>query len=298
MALKGILLQFNRHWATLFDAQRSLSTIPCIAAEHKFLPKAKYMQWTTGQNVPTDSPSEHPAALEFQNRNPRNLERLAFAMKDEGWKTSWPPRNYWHRIVIHRSQKHITAWLEGSTTYLGWGIHDCPESSPQHVPSVAVVTVSTKEWAIRSRLGKTTGPAVGKIVGLVLARRCLQAGLGQARFQLIPREFRRVQTVQSFWMGMKEGGFVLSEPRRSRGTWGVIPIPGPGNLGARREALLVLNSDLEVPLIRQPSNQRRGLPWPTDSPSYPPEARLPVPRRSDRPKPSRNPPKRGRRLVV
>uniref|UniRef100_A0A8C4QX07 Uncharacterized protein n=1 Tax=Eptatretus burgeri TaxID=7764 RepID=A0A8C4QX07_EPTBU len=146
---------------------RCLSTIPCTAAEHKLSPKAKYMGRPTGQNVPTDAPSEHPAALEFQNRNPRNLERLTFAMKDQGWETSWPPRNYWHRIVIRRSQKHITAWLEGSTAF------------------------STKEWAIRSMLGKTKGPAVGRIIGLVLARRCLQAGLGQARFSIDPS---RIQT--------------------------------------------------------------------------------------------------------
>ncbi|MEE6520503.1 hypothetical protein FKM82_018413 [Ascaphus truei] len=33
----------------------------------------------------------------FANRNPRNLERLALALKDRGWATVWPNREYWHR---------------------------------------------------------------------------------------------------------------------------------------------------------------------------------------------------------
>lgn len=35
----------------------------------------------------------------FVNRNPRNLEQMALAVKDRGWKTTWPHRSFYHRFV-------------------------------------------------------------------------------------------------------------------------------------------------------------------------------------------------------
>jgi len=35
----------------------------------------------------------------FVNRNPRNLEQMALAVKDRGWGTAWPSRQYYHRFV-------------------------------------------------------------------------------------------------------------------------------------------------------------------------------------------------------
>lgn len=35
----------------------------------------------------------------FVNRNPRNLEQLALAVKDRGWKTTWPSQQFYHRSV-------------------------------------------------------------------------------------------------------------------------------------------------------------------------------------------------------
>lgn len=35
----------------------------------------------------------------FWNRNPRNLEQMALAVKDRGWKTTWPHRSFYHRFV-------------------------------------------------------------------------------------------------------------------------------------------------------------------------------------------------------
>ncbi|KAF6115089.1 mitochondrial ribosomal protein L18 [Phyllostomus discolor] len=38
-------------------------------------------------------------APEFTNRNPRNLELLAVARKERGWRTVWPSREFWHRYL-------------------------------------------------------------------------------------------------------------------------------------------------------------------------------------------------------
>lgn len=47
---------------------------------------------------PEVDPLENEAvAPEFTNRNPRNLELLAVARKERGWKTVWPSREFWHR---------------------------------------------------------------------------------------------------------------------------------------------------------------------------------------------------------
>lgn len=35
----------------------------------------------------------------FVNRNPRNLEQMAIAVKDRGWATVWPKREYYHRCA-------------------------------------------------------------------------------------------------------------------------------------------------------------------------------------------------------
>lgn len=44
-----------------------------------------------------DTSENEIVAPEFTNRNPRNLEQLALARKERGWKTTWPKREFWHR---------------------------------------------------------------------------------------------------------------------------------------------------------------------------------------------------------
>lgn len=43
----------------------------------------------------------------FINRNPRNLEQMALAVKDRGWKTTWPHREFYHRSVWRKYDKHV-----------------------------------------------------------------------------------------------------------------------------------------------------------------------------------------------
>ncbi|TMS17260.1 39S ribosomal protein L18, mitochondrial [Larimichthys crocea] len=50
----------------------------------------------------------------FVNRNPRNLEQMALAVKDRGWKTTWPRREFYHRLEFSRSQHHVTAQVFSS----------------------------------------------------------------------------------------------------------------------------------------------------------------------------------------
>lgn len=131
----------------------------------------------------------------FVNRNPRNLELMALAVKDRGWKTTWPHRQFYHRLVFSRSQHHVTAEV------FSYG-------SP-----VPVLKCSTKEWALKRELGSTCCVAACQAVGEVLAQRCQQAGITRMVYRAIPWQYRS-DAVQSFRTAMKGRGITLSEPRR------------------------------------------------------------------------------------
>ncbi|XP_041800306.1 39S ribosomal protein L18, mitochondrial isoform X1 [Chelmon rostratus] len=131
----------------------------------------------------------------FVNRNPRNLEQMALAVKDRGWKTTWPRRQFYHRLEFSRSQHHVTAQVFSCT-------------SP-----VPVLSCSTKEWAVKKELASTNCVAACQAVGEVLAHRCHQAGITRMVYWEIPWIYRS-DAIQSFRTAMKQGGIILSEPRR------------------------------------------------------------------------------------
>ncbi|XP_066506037.1 39S ribosomal protein L18, mitochondrial [Hoplias malabaricus] len=131
----------------------------------------------------------------FVNRNPRNLEQLALAVKDRGWATLWPSKHYYHRLVFRRSQHHVYAEVFS------------------HESSVPVLTCSTQEWAVKKELYSTHSVSACRAVGEILAQRCNEAGITHMVYKEIPWSFR-TEAVQTFWTAMKEGGVVLNEPRR------------------------------------------------------------------------------------
>lgn len=142
--------------------------------------------------IPEENEAVNPT---FVNRNPRNLEQMALAVKDRGWKTTWPHREFYHRLTFSRSQHHVTAQVFSS-------------SSP-----VPVISCSTKEWAVKKHLGSTKCVAACQAVGEVLAQRCQQAGITRMVYRAIPWTYRS-DAVQSFRKAMKDSGIILSEPRR------------------------------------------------------------------------------------
>ncbi|KAI5104790.1 39S ribosomal protein L18, mitochondrial isoform X1 [Silurus meridionalis] len=132
----------------------------------------------------------------FVNRNPRNLEQMAIAVKDRGWATIWPKREYYHRLLLKRSQHHVSAAVFSRDS------------------DVPVLTCSTQEWALKQQLGSSRSVAACRAVGDVLAQRCLEAGITRLVYREVPWTFRS-DSVQMFWTAMKEGGVMLSEPKRS-----------------------------------------------------------------------------------
>lgn len=94
----------------------------------------------------------------FTNRNPRNLEYLRIAHKPDGYYVDKPGRSYWHKLELTQTTRHITASL----------VH--------HING-SVLTASTREWAIKKQLYKTTDSSAYTNLARVFAQRCLESGL-------------------------------------------------------------------------------------------------------------------------
>ncbi|XP_074780886.1 large ribosomal subunit protein uL18m isoform X2 [Athene noctua] len=142
-----------------------------------------------------DTSENEVVSPDFTNRNPRNLEQLALARKERGWKTTWPKREFWHRLRLERTQHYVEAFVERSN-------------------GDVVVSASTQEWAIKKHLYSPKGVTACKNLGRVMARRCLEAGINFVNFKaIIPWEYR-CDSIQEFKKAVEEGGVVLCEPRR------------------------------------------------------------------------------------
>ncbi|KFQ42826.1 hypothetical protein N333_03613, partial [Nestor notabilis] len=143
-----------------------------------------------------DTSENEIVAPDFTNRNPRNLEQLALARKERGWKTTWPKREFWHRLRLERTQHYVEAFVERSN-------------------GDVVLSASTREWAIKKHLYSPKGVAACRNLGRVMAQRCLEAGINFVNFKaVIPWEYRCDSASTEFEKAMQEGGVILREPRR------------------------------------------------------------------------------------
>ncbi|XP_066467439.1 large ribosomal subunit protein uL18m [Tiliqua scincoides] len=142
-----------------------------------------------------DTRENEMVAPDFTNRNPRNLEQLAVARKERGWKTTWPKRDSWLRLRLERTQRHVEAYVE-------------------HCSGHVVVSASTREWAIKKHLHNTAGVAACENVGRVLAQRCLEGGINFVDFRTVIPWEKHCDSIQRFQNAMTEGGVELKELRR------------------------------------------------------------------------------------
>ncbi|XP_064460047.1 large ribosomal subunit protein uL18m-like [Ornithodoros turicata] len=136
---------------------------------------------------------------QFVNRNPRNLEQMLLAAKPLGYALDNPPRNYWHKLLVERTQKHITA-------------------SVVHNTGKIVLTASTTEWGIQKQLFSNIDRSAAANVARVLARRCLESGILFLHTFFDSGELASIR-LQTFLEEMKKEGITLNEldpilPRR------------------------------------------------------------------------------------
>lgn len=132
------------------------------------------------------------ACSEFYNRNPRNLERLRIAYKPIGYHLEAPGREFWHKLILEQSSRHVSAKIV-------------------HHTGLEVITASTKEWALKRFLYSTNDTSAYINLGQVFAQRCLESGISEVRCDLKPHPGGKVE---AFISCVEEGGVTLSEPPR------------------------------------------------------------------------------------
>ncbi|KAF5294349.1 hypothetical protein FQR65_LT10802 [Abscondita terminalis] len=129
----------------------------------------------------------------FTNRNPRNLEYLRIAYKPDGFYVDKPGRCYWHKLHLDQTDRHVSASLI-------------------HYENGSVLKVSTREWAIKKQLYKTTDTSAYINLARVFAQRCIESGLTEFLCDLQP--VNENGKVAQFLKTLKESGLKLSEPEQ------------------------------------------------------------------------------------
>ncbi|XP_059168007.1 large ribosomal subunit protein uL18m-like [Physella acuta] len=141
----------------------------------------------------SESPNkDYVVSKVYLNRNPRNLEKLRLARKRLGWQFQAPRKDYYHRLVFSRSNRHTEAWIE-------------------HWSGEVVVSASSKEWAIRNQLYSCTDVSASTSVGKVLAQRCLESGITCFYFDQSQVDMN-AEKVQSFLQELTSAHISLFEP--------------------------------------------------------------------------------------
>ncbi|ODN04316.1 39S ribosomal protein L18, mitochondrial [Orchesella cincta] len=137
----------------------------------------------------------------INNRNPKNLEKLRIGEKPKGWCFEKEDKKFWNRVTLDISSRHISASI---IHYLG--------QSP--------VMASSKEWCIKKYLYSTNDACAAKLVGQVLAQRCLQAGITEVACFFTPDE-RKKEKVSLFIKAIEDFGVGLMEPPQILPDWNV-----------------------------------------------------------------------------
>lgn len=183
----------------LFPA--ALDTWALSCAKDGFLAPFQRMtgiQWSSSSAAVEPSKDEpqvnsdddvHP---KFVNRNPRNLEMMGLAQKRQGWKFQYPPREFYHRLLFERTNRHISAHVE-------------------HSSGATVVSATTRELAIMKHLYSTSDVSAAVNIGRILAQRCQESGIYNMVL-LEPESGTNSAKFEGFRTALQEAGIVLTEP--------------------------------------------------------------------------------------
>ncbi|VVC29595.1 Hypothetical protein CINCED_3A011098 [Cinara cedri] len=137
----------------------------------------------------TSTEDSAPYAQYVFNRNPRNLEKMRIAYKPAGYHLEKPGHEFWHKLQITISKRHVTA-------------------SVLHHTGMVPIQVSTAEWAIRKQLYSTLDKVAYTTIGKVLAQRCLESGISEMMntYEAIPGS-----KFEALLSNILEGGVRLEE---------------------------------------------------------------------------------------
>jgi len=131
---------------------------------------------------------------DYTNRNPRNLEMLRLGYKPMGYDLEAEPREYYYRVEFSEDMRHTMGCV-------------------RHHTGRVVLSASTREWPLQSRLPSTSDYTSAVTVGRVLARRCLEAGITEVELEKF-EEAPKSKKLNTFLSELQSGGVTLGEPLR------------------------------------------------------------------------------------
>lgn len=125
------------------------------------------------------------------NRNPRNLEQLAFEKKPSGfWLDKEPPKS-WNKLVFKQNAKYLEAYL-------------------QHWSGKKLVKASTSEPKLSKYFTNPDTTQAAIILAQVISRRCLQSGFLYAD---VDDDIEKLgPKCVAFYNEIKTNGLTLEEP--------------------------------------------------------------------------------------
>ncbi|XP_015607792.1 39S ribosomal protein L18, mitochondrial [Cephus cinctus] len=124
-----------------------------------------------------------------ENKNPRNMELLRIARKPVGYQLEKPGRNYWHKLQLSKTGRHVTAEVI-------------------HFQNGPVVSASTIEWSIKKQLYRLKDASAYQNIGQILARRCLESGIYFMRCDIRSSDGDKIKL---FLKEIKRNGITLQE---------------------------------------------------------------------------------------
>lgn len=129
-----------------------------------------------------------PFKSQILNRNPRNLEQLAFEAKPKGfWLDKSAPTD-WNKLVLEQDGRHLSAYL-------------------RHWSGKNLIQASTRESELKKYFKSPNTMMSARILAQVIARRCLQAGYIVAGY-----DQQAGQKTEAFYESIREAGLHLKEP--------------------------------------------------------------------------------------
>jgi len=168
-------------------------------------------------------PNSSITPISVNNRNPRNLEKLRIGEKPDGYRLEKAGKQFWNKLTLEITGKHVSA-------------------SVLHHLGQKPVDVTTKEWCIKKYLYKTNDASAARLVGQVLAQRCLQTGITEVAC-FFPEEDRKKEKVALFLKAIEDAGVALSEPSQVPpdwyiGTWSLPETPWDVHEGVEDNVIL------------------------------------------------------------
>uniref|UniRef100_T1IXE3 Large ribosomal subunit protein uL18m n=1 Tax=Strigamia maritima TaxID=126957 RepID=T1IXE3_STRMM len=177
----------------LADNLKQFESANAVLAARKILHHQRPRYCTDGFSA-LDKPLSENDSIKSQviNRNPRNLQQLRLERKPRGWHLERPTRKYWNKLFFSATSRRVSAKV-------------------QHNNGQIIVQASSVEPCIIQYLESVSDKRAAETVAMVLADRCLMAGILHVHISYTETELRK-EKLKLFLDTFQKSGVSLKEP--------------------------------------------------------------------------------------